>query len=378
VKKLGVTVSFQTDKLDNPKQVAAAYDTRTKQIIVNEIALPHSRDVIAKFNEVMSHEAIHAIVMDLKATNIIAYKQLQRRLEAFHKSFEPHLAGADTITRLFHNKIGSAEMTEEVLNLGLTNKEFAKWLDSIKVESGKKDSQTLWGKLKEIILKAIGRVTGVRTKLDELSDIMDSVMGEDSSADAAYLSLAKRYKAGDKSVEPELRRMVDTAAADAGCTAEDMRTMQHEAPDRENQNLATVMESGLVPKDYWTMPPYEYARGEGAGIPGGYRVIKANKNISDLWWDGNSINELGFDDGNGYVYKNTKNNRKLDDLITCSATGSIIPLSKRFNKMNSDVRYLLTNDNDAKYLELAKDPEKNRAELQLVESTKPTVNSDLE
>ena len=51
----------------------------------------------------------------------------------------------------------------------------------------------------------------------------------------------------------------------------------------------------------------------------------------NLYWDGNDINEWGYDDKSDYLYKDTRNNRKLNDLVTRDDKGNIIPLSQRFN-----------------------------------------------
>jgi hypothetical protein len=40
-------------------------------------------------------------------------------------------------------------------------------------------------------------------------------------------------------------------------------------------------------------------------IPEGYRIISRAVPVKDLYWDGNSINEWGYDDGQGYGYQNT-------------------------------------------------------------------------
>ena len=180
----------------------------------------------------------------------------------------------------------------------------------------------------------------------------------------------KRYFDAINNGDTELtQRLVDDASRKAGYISNDEYRMQHQAPNRENDNLATVMDSDLVPSDYWTMPQYyqhggdefssfykirdaikrrkqyatdnvkavvrlvvyraipkgvkddsmrngdwvtpsyEYAQGEGRLITGGYKIIKANARLEHLWWDANSINELGYDDGSNYVYQNTKNNR---------------------------------------------------------------------
>ena len=92
----------------------------------------------------------------------------------------------------------------------------------------------------------------------------------------------------------------------------------------------------------WVTPSYDYAVNEGQMNPKGYRIIKQNVSIKDLYWDGNSIAELGYDDGKTYAYRDTVNNRKLLDPVTYDDYGLVIPLSKRFKYRNSDTRYSLT------------------------------------
>ncbi len=90
----------------------------------------------------------------------------------------------------------------------------------------------------------------------------------------------------------------------------------------------------------WVTPSRKYAEMHGDNrLEGDYRIIEQEVPANELWWDGNDINEWGFDDGKGYAYRNTKNNRKLNDLITKDDGGNIIPLSQRFNARKSDVRY---------------------------------------
>lgn len=213
--------------------------------------------------------------------------------------------------------------------------------------------------------------------------------------DAEYLAAVER---GDMDAA---QKMVDQAALDAGyITANDYR-MQHRAPNSDGDvNLVDLRESGLVPDDYWTAPihwyqgtPEEresfyavttamrrldlarqngksgnsngmyvyravpkdvkdgsirngdwvtpsraYAALEGASIPEGYRIISQHVRLKNLYWDGNSMAEWGVDDGEGYAYKNTKNNRKLVDAVTYDDDGNVIPLSQRFNSRSDDVR----------------------------------------
>lgn len=91
----------------------------------------------------------------------------------------------------------------------------------------------------------------------------------------------------------------------------------------------------------WVSPSLTYtqAHGEHRHGEGKYRIIEEEVPADELWWDGNDVREWGFDDGRNYVYKNTKNNKKLFDTITYDDAGKIIPLSKRFNSKKSDVRF---------------------------------------
>lgn len=89
----------------------------------------------------------------------------------------------------------------------------------------------------------------------------------------------------------------------------------------------------------WVTPVRTYAENEGRMNPDGYRIIQHAVKLKDLYWNGDSIAELGVDDGENYAYADTKNNRKLLDAVTYERDGSVIPLSKRFKKRNWETRY---------------------------------------
>ena len=94
--------------------------------------------------------------------------------------------------------------------------------------------------------------------------------------------------------------------------------------------------------DWVTMSP-EYAKIHGElrfGVDN-YRVIWHDVPASQLWWDGNDINEWGFDDGKDYRYKNTLNNRKSNVLVTFDDRGVVIPLSQRYDDKKSNVNFML-------------------------------------
>ena len=98
------------------------------------------------------------------------------------------------------------------------------------------------------------------------------------------------------------------------------------------------LEGGLRNGD-WVTPSRAYAENEGLDNPNGHRIISQYCLLRNLYWDGNSIAELGYDDGNDYSYKDTANNRKLRDVVTYDDEGNVIPLSKRFNKHEYDTRF---------------------------------------
>ena len=219
--------------------------------------------------------------------------------------------------------------------------------------------------------------------------------------DAEYLAAVER---GDMEAA---QRMVDQAARDAGYISDTEYRMQHRAPNRESDvSLVDLRDADLVPSDYWTKPEWyqgtpeemrawhsvttamrrmdaqkadgknpgmvaitvyravpkgvkdgavrngdwvtpsrEYAVNEGQMIPGGYRIIAQQALMRNLFWDGNSIAELGYDDGQPYAYRNTKNNRKLLEAVTYDDDGNVIPLSKRFNARSDDARFSFASQN---------------------------------
>lgn len=95
----------------------------------------------------------------------------------------------------------------------------------------------------------------------------------------------------------------------------------------------SVKEGSLQSDGQWVTPSRAYAKQHGQSRfgPGEYRIIKEAVPADQLWFNGDSINEWGFDNGEKYVYKNTTNNRKRYDAIVRDYNGNIVPLSKRFN-----------------------------------------------
>ena len=104
--------------------------------------------------------------------------------------------------------------------------------------------------------------------------------------------------------------------------------------------VPTSVKEGKLRNGDWVTPSKKYAEMHGTNrLEGKYRIIEDEVPANQLWWDGNDANEFGFDDGKAYKYKNAKNNRKLNDLVTYDDEGDVIPPSKRFNSRKQDIRF---------------------------------------
>ena len=104
--------------------------------------------------------------------------------------------------------------------------------------------------------------------------------------------------------------------------------------------VPTSVKEGKLRNGDWVTPSKKYAEMHGTNrLEGKYRIIEDEVPANQLWWDGNDANEFGYDDGKEYKYKNAKNNRKLNDLVTYDDEGDVIPPSKRFNSRKQDVRF---------------------------------------
>lgn len=116
------------------------------------------------------------------------------------------------------------------------------------------------------------------------------------------------------------------------------------------------LKEGKVRNGDWISLSESYVKVHGEhALNGNYRIMKEEVPAENLYWDGNDINEWGYDDRSDYRYKNTKNNRKLNDLITRDDKGNIIPPSKRFNARKADVRYRFIGEEGASKLDKAEE-----------------------
>ena len=104
--------------------------------------------------------------------------------------------------------------------------------------------------------------------------------------------------------------------------------------------VPTTMKEGKLRNGDWVSLSRRYAEMHGNhALNGKYRIMEDEVPAKDIWWDGNDVNEFGYANGEDYKYKNVKNNRKSDDLVTRDDKGNVIPPSKRFNQRKADERY---------------------------------------
>lgn len=116
------------------------------------------------------------------------------------------------------------------------------------------------------------------------------------------------------------------------------------------------LKEGKVRNGDWFSLSESYVKVHGEhALNGNYRIMKEEVPAENLYWDGNDINEWGYDDRSDYRYKNTKNNRKLNDLVTRDDKGNVIPPSKRFNARKADVRYRFIGEKGASQLDKAEE-----------------------
>ena len=89
----------------------------------------------------------------------------------------------------------------------------------------------------------------------------------------------------------------------------------------------------------WVTTVEDYARKHGERtLEGAYRIIEETVPARNLYGNGDSILEFGYDNGNDEVYRSAAGNAKTAG-ITYDDYGHLIPLSQRFDESNPDRRY---------------------------------------
>lgn len=169
---------------------------------------------------------------------------------------------------------------------------------------------------------------------------------EDNAPDVNIEDIALGYSLVDENYWQEPRKYMQTDAT----AIESVNAIREAiaAVRRGEKNVKvkvyravpTSVKEGKLRNGDWVTPSKDYAKMHGEHrLEGKYRIIEDEVSVNELWWDGNDSREWGFDNGKGYKYKNVKNNRKSDDLVTRDDKGNVIPPSKRFNQRKADERY---------------------------------------
>lgn len=77
------------------------------------------------------------------------------------------------------------------------------------------------------------------------------------------------------------------------------------------------VKEGSLRNGDWVTPVRAYAKEHGEShIKGKVRIIEQMVPVDCLYWNGDDVCEWGYDDGESYAYRNTKNNRKLLSPVT--------------------------------------------------------------
>ena len=187
---------------------------------------------------------------------------------------------------------------------------------------------------------------GAPSKPDyETDEARRNAVGEDSP-DLNVEDMAAGYsnQPQDIFVHPEKYSQGLSTSKESGkaiqTAIDDIRSGKKDVKVKVYRAVPTTVKEDKLRNGDWVTPSKEYAEIHGNNrLDGMYRIIEDEVPASELWWDSNDVNEWGYDNGKSYRYKNVKNNRKLDDLVTRDDKGNVIPPSKRFNQRKADERY---------------------------------------
>ena len=176
---------------------------------------------------------------------------------------------------------------------------------------------------------------------------------EDNAPDVNVEDIALGYSLVDENYwhEPRKYMQTDATAVESVNAINDamaaIRRGEKDVKVKVYRAVPSSVKEGKLRNGDWVTPSRAYAKMHGEHRLGGdYRIIEDEVPVNELWWDGNDSREWGFDDGNGYKYKNVENSRKLNDLVTRDDNGEIIAPSKRFDENVEDVRYRTSEELD--------------------------------
>ncbi|MGN1237110.1 MAG: hypothetical protein ACI4TS_06655, partial [Bacteroidaceae bacterium] len=179
----------------------------------------------------------------------------------------------------------------------------------------------------------------------ETDEARRNAVGEDSpNLNVEDMALGYSNQPQDIFLHPDKYTQGSPTSKDSGKVIQraidDIRSGKKNVKIKVYRAVPVSVKEGRLRNGDWVTPSRDYAELHGnSRLNGEYRIIEDEVSASELWWDSNDVNEWGYDNGRDYRYKNTKNNRKLNDLVTRDDRGNIILPSNRFNSRRSDERY---------------------------------------
>ena len=188
------------EKTENGRPTFAWYDPATRAISISQRWVEEYKKNPTSATLLLVHEILHA----LKTTRTVEQQsELEKNLTEFRNSLLATeefkaLKSKENKTDIDNKILAILNMSdiEEIMTYGLTDVDFAKWLDTIKTEVNGKTS-TFWAKLKEII-RQLAQSLGIGTKLDELNYIFDAFI---SGEEAKLVNLERSKQVEDLSNE---------------------------------------------------------------------------------------------------------------------------------------------------------------------------------
>jgi small-conductance mechanosensitive channel len=188
--KYFVEVAYDSSKMSN-KNALAEYNDEENTIYINPNKFGEGADI--QFEAEMAFNGVMAIVENASIGKPMQdVIRLKNELTSFKQRLEPFVATAPPEAKRLYGLIGKSDI-KNMMGF-ITNEDFAGWLNSLPSYSlvGK---QGFFSRLKDIILRFVGKQTAMgKTKLAELSEIMDKYVTQVGSGhEANTLAEARRY-----------------------------------------------------------------------------------------------------------------------------------------------------------------------------------------
>jgi hypothetical protein len=215
MQRFGIRISYDSSQMGN-SNLDAEYSPEENTIFIGKLS-NYTQDLLMAAADKRLYSAIaHQGVLGIIEQSMIAkgrYLQdtmnLKRAMKDFVGDIEASLNEApENVQKKYRAMMENSKNNLSVIAHGMTNKDFAQWLNSLPDYSANAiRPESFWTRLKKIILKYIGRVTKEKTKLDRLNEILDEHAGIGFTIPSAVRTEAE--------VETRIRELEDYFLEDA-------------------------------------------------------------------------------------------------------------------------------------------------------------------